>query len=47
MQARSSKVKEPTDLTTWTVANMTSPKQTDGHSCGLFVIMVSVLLNTN
>lgn len=41
MKFRSVKVSEPIDLSTWTVTEMTSTKQEDGSSCGVFVMMVS------
>ncbi len=41
MGARSTRIKEPVLLNNWSVSNAESLLQTDGSSCGLFVIMVS------
>ena len=42
MTVRSSKVKEPLDLSTWTTVMLRSSQQTDDYSCGVFVMMVCI-----
>lgn len=42
MKYRSSKVTEPVDLSNWSTTSVNSIQQKDGHSCGVFVMMVRV-----
>ncbi len=43
MKVRSAEVKEPIDLSTWTVTTIPSGEQEDGSSCGIFVLMVAIV----